>query len=93
MQIVMSMEYAADVSPAYAGMTAREHAMFAPSGDTPMGIAAAAGRSKYGVPRSAAKRDGCATFGIGGATHGDGDGEPSSGADRSATEPTDRNRS
>jgi hypothetical protein len=80
MQIVMPMEYAADVSPAYAGMAAREHAMSAPGGDT---HGDRGGRSRYGVPHSAAKRDGCATIGIGGATHGDGAGEPSSGADRS----------
>jgi hypothetical protein len=39
MQIVMPMEYAADVSPAYAGMAAREHAISALV-TTPMGIAA-----------------------------------------------------
>jgi hypothetical protein len=32
MQIVMSMEYAADVSSAYEGMTAREHDMSALGG-------------------------------------------------------------
>jgi hypothetical protein len=70
MQIVMSMEYAADVSPAYEGMAAREHAMSAPGGDA---HGDSSGRSRYGVPRSAAKRDGSATTDISGTTHGDGD--------------------
>jgi hypothetical protein len=87
MQIVISMEYAADVSPAYEGMAVREHAMCAPGGDTHEDSGG------YGVPHSTAKGDGYATTDIGGATHGDGDGEPSSGADRSAAEPIDWNRS
>jgi hypothetical protein len=88
MQIVMSMEYRADVSTAYEGRAAREHAMSTPGG----GVHRDSGsRSKCGVPHSTAKRDGCATTDIGGATHGDCDGEPSSGADRSATEPIDWN--
>jgi hypothetical protein len=85
-QIVMSMEYATNVSLAYEGMAAREHAMSTPSGDA---YGDSGGRSRYGVHRSAAKRNGCTTTNIGGATHGDGDGEPSSGTDRSAAEPID----
>jgi hypothetical protein len=46
MQIVMSMEYAADVSPAYGGMAVREHAMSAPGGNT---HGDSSGRSKYGA--------------------------------------------
>jgi hypothetical protein len=57
MQSVMSMEYAADVSPTYGGMAVREHAMSTPGGNT---HGDSSGRSKYGVPHSAAKRDGCA---------------------------------
>jgi hypothetical protein len=90
MQIVMSMEYAADVSLAYEGMAAREHAMSAPSGDT---HGDSGGKSIYDVPRSATKRDGCAIIGIGGAAHGDGDGEPTCGVDPSAAEPIDQSQS
>jgi hypothetical protein len=74
----MSMEYKADMSPAYEGRAAREHAMSAPSGNT---HGDSGGRRRYGAPHSAVKRDDCATTGINGATHGDGDGEPSSSAD------------
>jgi hypothetical protein len=89
MQIMMSMEYAADVSPAYEGMTMREHTMSTPGGDA---HGDSGDRSRYGVPHSAAKCDGCATTGISGAIHGDGDSEPSGGADRSAAEPIDRTK-
>jgi hypothetical protein len=57
MQIVMSMEYTANVSPAYEGMATREHAMSAPGGDA---HGDSGGRSRYGVSRPAAKSDGCA---------------------------------
>jgi hypothetical protein len=46
------MEYTANVSPAYEGMTTREHAMSAPGGDA---HGDSGGRSRYGVPRPAAK--------------------------------------
>jgi hypothetical protein len=69
MQIAMSMEYAAYVSPAYLGMAAREHAMSAPGSDA---HGDSGDKNRYGVPHSAAKRDGCATTDISGATHGDG---------------------
>jgi hypothetical protein len=62
--------------------------MSAPSGDAHGDCSS---RSKYGVPHSEAKHDGCATTGIGGTTHGDGNSDPSSGANRSATELIDRN--
>jgi hypothetical protein len=69
----MSMEYTAYVLHAYEGRAARVHAMSTPGGGT---HGDSGGKSRYGVPRSAAKRDGYNTTGIGGATHGDGDGEP-----------------
>jgi hypothetical protein len=71
------------VSPADEGRAAREHAMSTPVGG---GRGDGDGRSKYVVPRSAVKREGCATTGIGGTTHGDGDGEINSGAPESETE-------
>jgi hypothetical protein len=82
----MLMEYASYVSPAYVGRAVREHVMSALGGGA---HGDSNDRSRYGVPRSAAKHDGCATTGTGGATHGDGDDEPSSGTDRSAAEPID----
>jgi hypothetical protein len=85
----MSMEYAADMSPAYEGRAAREHAMSIPGGGAHGDSSV---RSRYGVPHSAAKRGGCVIIGIGGTTHGDGDSEPSS-VDRSAAEPIDQNQS
>jgi hypothetical protein len=76
MQALMSINSAADVPPADEGGAAREHTM-----STPVGGARGDGdgRSKYGAPRSAVKREGRATIGIGGATHGDGDGETNGG--------------
>jgi hypothetical protein len=74
----MSMEYAADVSLTYEGMAVREHVMSAPGGGS---HGDSVGRSRYDVLRSIAKCDGCVTTGIGGTTHGGGDGEPTSDAD------------
>jgi hypothetical protein len=71
------MKSAADVSPADEGRAAWEHAMSAPVGGA---RGDGDGRSKYGIPCSAAKREGCATTAIGDATHGDGDGETNGGA-------------
>jgi hypothetical protein len=71
------MKSAADVSPANEGRVAREHAMSAPVGDA---RGDGDSRSKYGVPCSTAKREGCATTAIGDATHGVGDGETNGGA-------------
>jgi hypothetical protein len=79
----MSMEYAADVPPAYEGRAMREHIMSTPGGGA---HGDSGGWSRYGVPCSAAKRDGCLTIGISGDTYGGGDGEPNSDTDRSATE-------
>jgi hypothetical protein len=70
------MKSVANVSPADEGRAARKHAMSAPVGGA---RGDGNSRSKYGVPRLAAKREGCATTGIGDATHGDGDGETNGG--------------
>jgi hypothetical protein len=88
LQIMMLMEYAADVSPSYEGRVVREHGMSAPGGGT---HGYSGGRSRYSVPHSSAKCDGCAIMSINGTSHGDGDSEPSSGADRSTSERIDRN--
>jgi hypothetical protein len=61
----MSMEYATYVSPAYEARAVKEHAMSALGGDA---HGDSGGRSTYGVPCSEAKRDGCGTTDIGGAT-------------------------
>jgi hypothetical protein len=87
---MMSIEYAAYVSPAYEDRATREHAMSVPGGDA---HGDSGGSCRYDIPRSATKRDHYATTSIGGTTHGDGDGESSSGADRSAAKPIDRNQS
>jgi hypothetical protein len=56
---------------------------------TPMGIAAVGADMVYLAQQQ--KCDGCTTTGIGGATHGVGGSEPSSGIDRSVAEPIDQN--
>jgi hypothetical protein len=73
----MSMKSTTDVSPTDEGMAMREHSMPAPVGGA---RGDGSGRRKYGVPRLATKCEGHAPTGIGGATHGDGDGETNGGA-------------
>jgi hypothetical protein len=77
MQVLMSMKSTTDVSPADEGRAVREHAMSTPVGGT---RGDGNNKSKYGVPRSAAKCERCATTSISGTTHGDGDGETNGGA-------------
>jgi hypothetical protein len=56
-----------DVSPTDEYSVVRDHTMFAPVGGA---CGDGSGKSRYGIPRSIAKREGYATTGIGGATHG-----------------------
>jgi hypothetical protein len=81
MHVLMSMKSVADVSLVDEGKAAREHAMSAL-----VGSARGDGddKSKYGVPHLAAKREGCATTGIGGTTEGDGDDKSKYGVPHSA---------
>jgi hypothetical protein len=77
----MLMKSAADVSFAYEVKAVGEHAMSAHVGGA---CGDGDGTSKYGVPCLAAKCEGCATTGIGGAIQGNGGGETNGGAIESA---------